>query len=127
MLVDVEEVSQDTGNWAKDKIISYGYDKDIVQKWLQDTEATWKDLEQKQTEEAAEHAKDDIREAGEYIKKILDNAVSDIQLNRDEFQAGYQAAIDKYAEKLKSNLDDFVEENVDNLDDYVNTAYIAFQ
>lgn len=59
--------------------VSYGYDPDVVQTWLQDQSASWQDIQQAQDEEAAAMAKADIAEAADYVNNILNNMVTDLR------------------------------------------------
>jgi hypothetical protein len=65
---DYEEWDEPTvGDKIKDKIISYGFDQEVVSAWLENKGASWDELAREQAEAKAEIAKANIAEANAYF------------------------------------------------------------
>lgn len=87
------------------KAIEYGYDPEVVQAWLEDNEASWEELQQRQDLENAQKAQRDIAEAADYVKGILDNMMADLQAARDAEVARYEADTQHFIDELKAHVD----------------------
>jgi len=62
-----DEYEPSPADEIKEKIISYGYDPEVVSAWLENKGATWDELSRAQVEAKAEIAKVHIAEANEYF------------------------------------------------------------
>ena len=121
------EDSSDGFEVVMDKIesaaVSYGYDSEVVQAWLQDKGTSWKELQQSHDVESIAQKKADVAEAADYIKGILDNMVNEMRTNQVEDQANFETALDDKVSDLKSKVDEQAQSNIDNLSNWFDQAY----
>ena len=64
---EYDEYEPTPADKIKEKIISYGYDPEVVSAWLENKGATWDELSRAQAEAKAEIAKVHIAEANTYF------------------------------------------------------------
>merc|ERR1712176_674567 len=74
-------------NDVRDKIISYGYEPEVVEGWMMEAGEEWQALDQKQTEEAMSLHQGQVQEAADYVKPILDAMIADMKAEHAAAQA----------------------------------------
>ena len=64
--------------------MSYGFDPDVVNRWFEDKQRSFEDLQQQQDMESAKEAQAAVREAADYMKGIADKWIADMPRQHDE-------------------------------------------
>ena len=119
MYYDNQAMGEQIKEALENSIVSYGYDPEVVQAWLQDKETTWQELEQASAEIQAAQAKADVAEAADYVKDILDNMIIDLRAR----QVAETEMLDDWLNQMQADIDSQAQENIDKLSQWIDQAY----
>jgi len=89
-----EEAMEKAGEKLGESVIEWGFDKDVVDQWLNNKESAWTDLMYEQDKQSTEMAQNDIKEAAAYMKGIFDNMVTDLKEKSTEAQSQISDELD---------------------------------
>ena len=101
---EVEYDWQDkASDWLMDAVISYGFDPDVAEEWLEGKQETWAEIEARQREEKANQLAQDITELADESSKIFENMLDDLTSRFPDLTA-------MLAEELNDLADDALDE-----------------
>merc|ERR1712048_803628 len=105
-------------NDVRDKIISYGYEPEVVEGWMMETGEEWQALDQKQTEEAMSLHQGQVQEAADYMKPILDAMIADMKAEHAAAQAEFEAQMDAHIAEMRAEANAQAEEGMATVDQW---------
>ena len=117
----MEQVGEKLG----ESIIEWGFDKDVVDQWLNNKESAWTDLMYEQDKQSTEMAQNDTKEAATYMKGIFDNMVSDLKEKSAEAQSQIADELDNKVQEIKDSIDRQSAENIEEIQFWFDSAYDA--
>ena len=75
---DDDDWQEKAGDWLMDAVISYGFDPDVAEEWLEGKQETWAEIEARQREEKANQLAQDVSELADEATKIFENMLDDL-------------------------------------------------
>lgn len=110
------------GEKIADAAITYGYEPEVVNQWLktqgQDMEAIQKEYQQAEFELIQGAVKD----ASDYMKVILDNAVTDIKARVEERQSQVFDDVDATVADWKAKIDEATDAQIADMEEWIEAA-----
>ena len=73
-----DDWQEKAGDWLMDAVISYGFDPDVAEEWLESKQETWAEIEARQREEKANQLAQDVSELADEATKIFENMLDDL-------------------------------------------------
>ena len=124
---EYDEYEPTPADKIKEKIISYGYDPEVVSAWLENKGATWDELSRAQAEAKAEIAKVHIAEANTYFQTVIDNMIADLKAKNESIQAEYTAEIDARASELKAQAEKAAQDFISGVESWIESLSTKVQ
>ena len=100
---DDDDWQEKAGDWLMETVISYGFDPDVAEEWLEGKQETWAEIEARQREEKANQLAQDITELADESSKIFENMLDDLTSRFPDLTA-------MLAEELNDLADDALDE-----------------
>jgi|Transcript_27371 hypothetical protein len=97
---------------VQDALITYGYDPEVVNTWFQTAGQNWEDLKREQQVAETKLAQQQIHEASDYVKAIVDNAMADLRPKAEQAKVDYLADLDAKVAEYKDMVDRETEANL---------------
>ena len=110
-----------------DALVSYGYDPEVVNTWFETAGQNWEDLAREQDKANAALAQQQVREASDYAKGILDNAVADLRAQHEVNQQQMESELDAKVAEFKAQVDSAAQRDMDALEQFIADRYAAAQ
>jgi hypothetical protein len=111
----------------EEALISYGYDQATVDEWFATNGANWEAMNREQEIARGHLAQQQMKEASNYIKGILDRAVADLRAKDEANTEQFKNDIDAYVADFKVELDKSVKEGWDNIERYLDEHHAQVQ
>ena len=109
---DVSSVVEEIAGKVEEALVSYGYDEQVVNEWLETAGANWEALDAEQEQVRAQLAQQQTQQAADYVRNIVDNAVADLKAREQEAAAQMQQEIDAKAAEMNAQIDSCVQDTL---------------
>ena len=109
---DVSSVVEEIAGKVEEALVSYGYDEQVVNEWLETAGANWEALDAEQEQVRAQLAQQQTQQAADYVRNILENAFADLKAREQEAAAQMQQEIDAKAAEMNAQIDSCVQDTL---------------